>query len=163
LIKSINLPEINIEAVDKIPKNIPASQIRNLYNRSQMETGGLAQNLILKLQAKVMLTSNIDVSDKLINGQIGTVYKRTNSCGNVIKIYLKMDDNAAELKAMRTDAYVMQENVVPIDKVKKEIKFNRYSPSSPSMKRLQYPLMLYWACTVHKVQGKTFDKIVYCA
>jgi len=80
-----------------------------------METGGLAQNLILKLQAKVMLTSNIDVSDKLINGQIGTVYYiRTNSCGNIIKIYLKMEDPSTGLQAMRTDAYAMQENVVPI-------------------------------------------------
>jgi len=126
-----------------------------------METGGLAQNLIIKLDAKVMLTSNIDVSDKLINGQIGTIYHiKTNSNREVIKIYLKMEDISTGLKAMRTDAYAMQENVVPIEKVEKEIKFNKYSPSSPSMKRLQFPLMLSWACTVHKVQGKTFNKIV---
>jgi len=132
-----------------------------VYNRSQMETGGLAQNIVLKLQAKVMLTSNIDVSDKLINGQIGTVhYIRTNSTGNVTRIYLKMEDASTGLKAMKTDSYAIQENVVPIDKVEKEIKFNKYSPSSPSMKLLQFPLMLSWAYIVHKVQGKTFDKIV---
>jgi len=50
MLNNIKLDEINIEAVDKIPQNIPTSQ---------METGGLAQNLILKLHAKVMLTSNI--------------------------------------------------------------------------------------------------------
>lgn len=161
MLNSIKLVEINIEAVDKIPENIPAAHIRNIYNRSQMETGGLAQNLIIKLQAKVMLTSNIDISDKLINGQIGTIHHiKTNSCGKVIKIYLKIEDIFAGLKAMRTDTYAVQENVVPIDKVEKEIKFNKYSSSSPSLKRLQFPLMLSWACTVHKVQGKSFDKIV---
>ena len=37
-----------------------------------MKTGGLAHKLTIKLQANVMLTSNIVVSDKLCNGHIRT-------------------------------------------------------------------------------------------
>ncbi|XP_057316850.1 uncharacterized protein LOC130657876 [Hydractinia symbiolongicarpus] len=163
MLNSITSDEINIEAIDKIPENIPVQLVQNFNSRTQMETGGLARNLLLKLHAKVMLTSNIDVSDKLINGQIGTVHRlKTDSSGNVTRIYLKMEDIYTGLKAMRTDPYAIQENVVPINRVEKEIKFNKHNPSSPSMKRLQFPLMLSWACTVHKVQGKKFDKIVVC-
>ena len=35
-----------------------------------MDTGGLAYKLALKLNAKVMITTNINVEDKLCNGQI---------------------------------------------------------------------------------------------
>ena len=157
----IESQEICIEAVDKVPENIPASLLHNLNNKSQMETGGLAQKLLLKLHAKVMLTSNIDVSDRLINGQIGTVqHFQFDNTGKIAKIYLKMEDQSAGLKKMRTDNFAMRENLVPLERVEKEIKFNRHSVSSPSMKRIQFPLMLSWACTVHKVQGKTFNKIV---
>ena len=38
---------------------------------NQMKTGGLARILQLNVNARVMLTSNIDVPDKLSNGQIG--------------------------------------------------------------------------------------------
>ena len=45
-----------------------------VLNRNQMETDGLARILELEVNARVMLTSNIDVFDKLSNGQIGTVF-----------------------------------------------------------------------------------------
>ncbi|XP_057305364.1 uncharacterized protein LOC130642292 [Hydractinia symbiolongicarpus] len=158
MLNSITSDEINIEVIDKIPENIPVQLVQNLNTRTQMETGGLARNLLLKLHAKVMLTSHIDVPDKLINGQIGTVHRLKTDT----RIYMKMEDIYTGLKAMRTDPYAIQENVVPINRGEKEIKFNKHNPSSPSMKRLQFLLMLSWACTVHKVQRKTIDKIVVC-
>ena len=161
MLKIIDFDVLEVRAIDKIPENIPNLLIDSMYNKSQVETSGLADVFIFKINAKVMLTCNIDVSDKLSNGQIGTVYHtKTNTCGNISKIYIKMEDSNAGLNAMRADRFAIHHNVVPIEKVEKEIKFNKNSPSSPVMKRIQFPLMLAWACTIHKVQGKTFSKIV---
>ena len=65
-----------------------------------------------------MLTANIDVKDKLNNGQIGTVYHiAVDRFGNVTKIYVKMDDNTAGKNIIRTDPYSTQHDVVPIERV----------------------------------------------
>ena len=60
-------------AIDKIPEVTPSALIESLNAKSQSSTGGLAQCLHLKKAARVMLTVNIDVSDRLANGELGTV------------------------------------------------------------------------------------------
>ena len=63
--------------------------IEKVLNRNQSETGGLARNLEVKVNARVMLTVNIDIADRLINGQIGKVkhicYNNIN--GHIVKVY----------------------------------------------------------------------------
>ena len=79
-----------ISAVDKMPANISDAILEKIYSPSRMKTGGLAHKLTIKLQAKVMLTSNIYVSDKLCNGHIGTIHHlKQDSNGNMTTIYLK--------------------------------------------------------------------------
>ena len=60
-------------ATDKIPEVTPSALIESLNAKSQSSTGGLAQCLHLKKAARVMLTVNIDVSDRLANGELGTL------------------------------------------------------------------------------------------
>ncbi|XP_057302735.1 ATP-dependent DNA helicase PIF1-like [Hydractinia symbiolongicarpus] len=144
MLNSTASDEINIEDIDKITENIPVSMVQKIHSRTQIETSGLAQNLLLKLNARLMLTLNIDIS------------------GKVTKIYLRVEDKSTGVKAMRTDPYALQENVTPVSRIEKEIKFNKQNLTSPTIKRMQFPLMLSWACTVHKIQGKTFCKIVVC-
>ena len=91
--------QYNVNAVDHIPVNAPAGEINEIMKSPQSRTSGLALNLSLKVDARVMLTSNIDISDRLINGQIGTVCNIcTNSMGNVYRIYVKFDDSLAGSK-----------------------------------------------------------------
>ena len=54
---------------------------------SQDKTAGLAQNLVLKQQARIMLTANIDISDRLINGQLGTIFDFEHNEGNITNIF----------------------------------------------------------------------------
>ena len=39
-----------------------------------------------------MLTSNLDIADRLINGQLDTVFDFKYSVGTITKIYVKLDD-----------------------------------------------------------------------
>ena len=67
ILDSLSGVENMIYAIDKMPDNISDAILEKIYSLSQMKTGGLAHKLTIKLQAKVMLTSNIDVSHKLCN------------------------------------------------------------------------------------------------
>ena len=57
---------ITIPAKDEVPKNSKISDIREAQNRKQSETGGLASLLELKVNARVRLTTNINIEDQLI-------------------------------------------------------------------------------------------------
>ena len=66
---------VAIYAIDTIPANsgFTQCQIIATQNRKQSETGVFARLLTLKLESNVMLTGNIDIQDRLINGQIRVV------------------------------------------------------------------------------------------
>ena len=84
---------IAIPAKDQIPKNSKISDIREAQNRKKSETGGLALLLELKVNARVMLTANIKIEDRLINRQMETVKHIEIKENEVRTIYLELDDN----------------------------------------------------------------------
>ena len=66
---------------------------------NQSETGGLASTLQIKSNVRVMLTMNVDLQDRLIDGQSGTVkHIEINDQHNISKVCIKFDDNKAGLK-----------------------------------------------------------------
>ena len=150
-----------IPAIDLLPKKIPQQKINEILNDKQSETGGLAKTLQIKLNSQVMLTVNIDLQDKLVNGQLGTIkHISIDTKGNVIKIYIKFDDSKAGLKKINKDAFAKKHCWVPIEKTEVDIRMKSTKTLSPVIKRTQFPLILAWACTVHKVQGLSLRKIV---
>ena len=163
ILDSLSGAEYMIYAIDKMPDNISDAILEKIYSLSQMKKGGLAHKLTKKLQAKVMLTHNIDVSHKLCNGQIGTMHHlKQDSNGYVTTTYLKMGDESAGLQGIRSDTYSSQHNLVPIGRIEGEIAIKSQSACSPPIKRLQFPIVLSWASTIHKGEEKTFQKVVAC-
>ena len=62
------------EADDKIPNNCKyLVTTQAAQSRKQTNTGGLVYLLKLKIDAKVILTVNLDIQDRLLNRQIGYV------------------------------------------------------------------------------------------
>ena len=78
--------------------------------------------------------------------------------------YIKFDDPHAgkELVNNYPTPFPKENNVVPIEPVLARIKIRPGKASSPEIQRVQFPITLAWARTVHKVQGLTLNKVVLC-
>ena len=116
------------------------------------ETGNLESQVKLKIGAQVMLTSNLDIDDRLVNGLVGTFKQIKCKNNEVSVVYVKFNDNDARKEAMGSDVIAQQHNWVPIKKHQALFGL-RKNKQQPSVKRTQFSLTLSWACTAHKVQG----------
>ena len=108
-----------------------------------------------------MLTVNIDLQDRLVKGQLGTIKLiNLDMQSNVTKIYIKFYNCKAGLRKIHTNAFRKQHLWEPIQKIEVDIRIKATKSSSSVIKRTQYPLMLAWGCIVHKVQGLNLEKTV---
>ena len=89
-----------IEANYKIPENRKYTLGLKIVaqNQKQTNTGGLAMLLKLKIGAKVMLTVNIDIQDRLINDQTGIIGYIEFAQGSACKVYVKFFDEKDDTK-----------------------------------------------------------------
>ena len=101
---------VAIHAIDTIPANngFTQCQIMTAQNRKQSETGDLARLLTLKLESRVMLTVNIDIQDRLINGQMGVVKIFEIADNAVSTIFIKFDDREAGRKSVGENRFARQ-------------------------------------------------------
>ena len=81
------------------------------------------------------------------------------SDNKVTHILVQFDSPNVGAKAKQTSQYLqMFPNAVPV--VKHEAHFKAQGKRGSEISRLQFPLTLAWATTIHKVQGLTLDEIV---
>ena len=64
---------VTLIAHDEYPAMVFQSDVQKALARNRSETGGLDYKIKLKQDAQVMLTTNLNIEDCLINGQMGTV------------------------------------------------------------------------------------------
>ena len=82
-------------------------------------------------------------------------------CNNhILKIYIKFDDAQTGLKQIDSDSFARQHRWVPIENAEASFVIKANKDRSLAIKRTQFPLMLAWACTIHKVQGLGLDRAV---
>ena len=152
---------ITIPAKDEVPKNSKILDIREAQNRKQSETGGLASLFELKVNARFMLTTNINIKDRFINGQMGTVTHMEIKENEVKTVYLELDDKCAgQIRMSASDVIAKNKKWVPVKKEETSIYLSKYKSTSPVTERTQLPSVLSWACTAHKLQGLSLTSVV---
>jgi len=135
------------------------------YKRQLENTSRFPKKLVLKVGAQVMLLTNKDVRNGLVNGARGVV----------ISFFDMNADNPAdalldEHDLIETDFSVTQENkeknLLPVVKFANQAEM-LIKPEQHTIEvagktmayRSQVPLLLAWAVSVHKSQGVTLDRV----
>ena len=96
-LQQINKPLFYLRATDRYPPNVSEQKIYNVLAKQRSDTGGLDFEINIKETLRIMLTFNIDMVDRLINGQLGTIL-RINVSQRTQKstiIYIKFGDSKA--------------------------------------------------------------------
>ena len=149
--------QVTVVAIDNT-KEKNTRQLNMTMPKSRANTGGLVSELHLAVEAKVMLTVNVDVSDGLVNGARGTVRAIIKTGNEVTSVLVMFDAERVGVAAKRNSHYrVEYPDVVPISR--HEAVFSIGKSKAAEVSRRQFPLVLAWATTIYKVQGLTMDQI----
>lgn len=92
---------ICIDAIDEVPKDIilSGSQINAIKQWKISESGNLASQLKIKIGAQVTLISNLDIEERLLDGQVGTVTQFKYINNKLSLVYVKFNNDSEELVA----------------------------------------------------------------
>ena len=134
-------PIATIKAVHTVP---------NASKASPDDAAGLEPAICLAHGARVMLTANLWVDVGLVNGAMRTAVAICYRTGG--------PPDLPTAVTVRFDCYsgpTLTDGTVPITPIRRT-----WSASGAQCSRLQLPLKLAWAVTIHKAQGLTLDKVV---
>jgi ATP-dependent DNA helicase PIF1 len=123
------------------------AEVTGQFDPKQFPTEGA---LKLKLGSQVMFIKNDTIKKEYVNGTIGKIVRL-----DYDKIVVQVEDKDGEMKN------------IEVEKQTWEILRYKLGDADPSKidsdvigSFKQYPLRLAWAITIHKSQGKTFDKVI---
>ena len=141
-----------------------------------IESTKFMKHLDIKKDARVMLIHNIkdEISDGLVNGAVGTatdfIFKDVNGQNKIIGVLVNFDDptigqyRIKKYKNMSELKKAQNENSLPVFKKDGIVDYSPTSLGKSKKKHgakctlIQVPLVLAWASTGHKMQGKTVKK-----
>lgn len=134
-----------LDQLDSTEKKYQAT-VKGDFNPTLFPT---EQSLRLKLGAQIMLLKN-DPERQYVNGTIGKI--------------IRMEEEALSILIHEGEE---SEKTIKVEKTDWEILRYKSSPDNPEQIEsevvgtfTQFPVKLAWAITIHKSQGKTFDKVI---
>lgn len=140
--------DINSKELEKLNSKLFTfeGKINGNFDKSYLPTDDV---LNVKVDSQVMLLNN-DREHRWVNGTVGkiTAIKKDEDKKAVVEVKLE-DGNTVDVKRHKWDL----SRVVYNGETKK-------LESEVIGSFIQYPLRLAWAVTIHKGQGKTFEKII---
>ena len=149
-----------IRAVD-CTKDKCTQQLKMTMPKNKSNTGGLVKELRIAVGAKVMLTVNTDVSNGLVNGARGTVEAIVTRPGsNDVSIVLVNFDHPRVGNSAIAKSHYKQDHPWAFPISRHEAVFSIGRNRAVEVSRSQFPLLLAWTSTIHKVQGLILDQIV---
>ena len=130
--------------------SLPVHSGPNASKGSFDDAGGLEPIVCLAKGACVMLSSNLLVDMGLVNGAMGTIHAICYKTGQAppslpVAVTVLFDHYSGP---------TLSDGTVPITPLRRS-----WSSSGSSCSRLQLPLKLAWAVTIHKSQGLTLDSV----
>lgn len=116
--------------------------------------GGLPSCVQLSIKSRVMLIRNLNTQNGLVNGAMGYVESFTRSLSGKIVSVNVLFDNQINDRRNATQELSQKNNAIPIEQL-----HHQFIIHGRHIVRVQFPLILCYACTIHKVQGMSLDKI----
>ena len=133
---------INAQRLDRLPGSSMTARAEISGDFGSSRNYPAEEELDLKVGAQVMFLRN-DADGRWVNGSIGEVTRIDRT------VYVEIDGEEHEVEPL----------------VWEKLKYS-YSPSTKELTRevvgefTQFPLRLAWAVTIHKSQGKTYDRAI---
>jgi exonuclease III/nucleoside-triphosphatase THEP1 len=146
-----------------------AKQCKNI--KKIEDTGGLQYNLYLKKDCRYFITINQDVSDGIVNGAVGILKKivlHKNAAKDktkVKRVWLQFESKDIGKKCRQNNIDLCASDDVdaslhwtPINCMRQRVKTNNIG-GGYAIERIQLPIEEAEAFTIHKSQGKTYEKV----
>lgn len=136
--RNLDVDVFNYKKLQQIPGDMTVYNSTDEGSSYYLNKLMAPKNLGLKLKCRVMLIKNL--SDVLVNGMCGEV---TKLCEKSVDVTFKHPDKSVTI------------NIVPVS-------FTKYDPVTKTdlAKRVQLPLKLAYAFTIHKSQGMSLPNLI---